>query len=89
MAKIKKIPQRLCLGCRTLKNKRELLRIVRTPQGEIELDTSGKKAGRGAYICPNIICWQKALKNKGLEKSLHTSIPGEIMQLLKEKLEEE
>lgn len=89
MVRKQKIPQRLCLGCRTLKNKRELLRVVRTPQGEIELDTSGKKAGRGAYICPNTACWQKALKSKGFEKSLRTSIPADIMQLLKEKLEEE
>lgn len=89
MAKKRKIPQRLCLGCRTLKNKRELLRVVRTPQGNIELDISGKKSGRGAYICPNIACWQKALKNKGFEKSLRAPIPVDIMQLLKEKLEEE
>ena len=88
MVRKRKIPQRLCLGCRTLKNKRELLRVVRTPQGEIELDSSGKKAGRGAYICPNPDCWQMALKSKGFEKSLRTSIPADIMQLLKEKLEE-
>lgn len=89
MARKRKTPQRLCLGCRTLKNKRELLRVVRTPQGEIELDASGKKSGRGAYICPNITCWQKALKNKGFEKGLRTSIPADIMQLIREKLEEE
>lgn len=89
MVRKRKIPQRLCLGCRTLKDKRELLRVVRTPLGEIELDLSGKKAGRGAYICPNPDCWQKALKSKGFEKSLRTSIPADIMQLLKEKLEEE
>ncbi|MGI6307885.1 MAG: RNase P modulator RnpM [Dethiobacteria bacterium] len=89
MVRKRKIPQRLCLGCRAMKNKRELLRVVRTPQGEIELDISGKKAGRGAYICPNSDCLQKALKSKGLEKSLRTSISEDILQSLKEKLAEE
>lgn len=86
MVKKRKTPMRLCLGCRTMKSKRELLRVVKTPQGEIELDITGKKAGRGAYICPNSDCLQKAVKSKGLEKSLRTSISGDILQLLKEKL---
>lgn len=89
MVRKRKIPQRLCLGCRTMKDKRELLRVVRTPQGEIELDITGKKAGRGAYICPNPGCLQKALKSKGFEKSLRTSLREDVLQLLKEKLADE
>ncbi|NLJ56449.1 MAG: YlxR family protein [Firmicutes bacterium] len=86
MARKRKTPQRLCLGCRTMKNKRELLRVVRTPQGEIELDVTGKKAGRGAYICPHADCLQKALRSKALEKSLRTTLAEDILQLLREKL---
>lgn len=86
MVKKRKTPQRLCLGCRTMKNKRELLRVVRTPQGKIELDVTGKKAGRGAYICPHADCLQKALRSKALEKSLRASVAEDILQLLKEKL---
>ena len=89
MVKKRKIPQRMCLGCRENKNKRELIRVVRTPSGEIELDVTGKKAGRGAYICPNIDCFKKAIKNKGFEKSLRTAVPDTIINLLKEKLKEE
>lgn len=86
--KKRKIPQRMCLGCRESKNKRELIRIVRTPAGEIELDETGKKAGRGAYICPRAACLQKAVKSKGLEKSLRAAVPESIVKLLKERLEE-
>ena len=86
MARKRKTPQRLCLGCRTMKDKRELLRVVRTPQGEIGLDVTGKTAGRGAYICPHAACLQKALRSKALEKSLRTSVGEDVLQLLKEKL---
>jgi len=78
----------MCLGCRENKNKRELIRIVRTPMGEIELDETGKKAGRGAYICPSPACLQKAVKSKGLEKSLRLAVPDSIVKLLQERLEE-
>lgn len=88
MTKKRKIPQRMCLGCRENKNKRELIRIVRTPAGVIELDVTGKKAGRGAYICPRTSCFEKALKSKGLEKSLRTAVPENIINLLREKLVE-
>jgi predicted RNA-binding protein YlxR (DUF448 family) len=76
----------MCLGCRENKNKRELIRVVRTPSGEIELDLTGKKAGRGAYICPSIDCFKKAVKSRGLEKSLRSNVPDSIFILLKEKL---
>lgn len=79
---MKKKPQRMCLGCRMHKDKRELIRVVRTPIGEIELDSSGKKAGRGAYICPDVACLKKALKGKSLEKSLQRTIPEEVVTRL-------
>ncbi len=88
MPKKRKIPQRMCLGCHESKNKRELIRVVRTPGGEIELDGTGKKAGRGAYICPSFDCLKKAVKNRGLEKSLRSAIPESIITTLKERLEE-
>ena len=68
----KKIPQRMCLGCQTKKDKRELVRIVRTPEGEIIIDPTGKKAGRGAYICNDLECLNKVMKSKRLEKNLET-----------------
>jgi predicted RNA-binding protein YlxR (DUF448 family) len=74
------------LSCRLNKDKKELLRIVRTPEGEIELDPTGKKAGRGAYICPDRDCLQKAIKGKILEKNLRSAIPVEVVKLLEEKL---
>ncbi|MDO9534091.1 MAG: YlxR family protein [Bacillota bacterium] len=88
MAQKRKIPQRMCLGCRTNKEKKELIRVVRTPEGAIELDVTGKKPGRGAYICPSVDCLRKAVKGKGLEKSLRRSLPEGIMDMLKDKLEE-
>jgi predicted RNA-binding protein YlxR (DUF448 family) len=88
MPQKRKIPQRMCLGCRENKNKRDLIRVVRTPEGDIELDVTGKKAGRGAYICPSPDCLKKAVKSKGLEKSLRTAVPESIINLLKERLEE-
>jgi len=87
MLRKRKLPLRMCLGCRTSKEKRELIRIVRTPQGEIELDFTGKKAGRGAYICPTADCLKKALRGKGLSKSLQTTIPDHVISALKDELE--
>ncbi|RJX24360.1 MAG: YlxR family protein [Dethiobacter sp.] len=88
MPQKRKIPQRMCLGCRENKNKRDLIRVVRTPEGKIELDVTGKRAGRGAYICPSADCLKKAVKSKGLEKNLRTAVPESIINLLKERLEE-
>ena len=70
----KRVPQRTCVGCRQVKNKRELLRVVRLPDGSVEIDKTGKKNGRGAYVCPLQECWEKALKGKQLERTLKTSI---------------
>ena len=80
----KKIPLRQCVGCGEMKEKREMLRILKTAEGEICLDTTGKKNGRGAYICRNRECLQKARRNRGLERSFKTSISGEVYDALEE-----
>ena len=85
---VKKIPMRQCLGCREMKPKRELLRVVRSPEGEVSLDTRGKKPGRGAYVCPNADCQKKANKTRALSRALETAIPEEVMQRLAAELEE-
>ena len=85
--KPRKIPQRQCVGCRTMKEKRELLRVVRTPEGEIVLDGSGKKSGRGAYVCPDPECLKKAQKTKSLERSLEVPIPDEVYERLQKEME--
>ena len=76
----------MCLGCREMKSKRELIRIVRSPEGTVLLDLTGKKAGRGAYICPSEGCLTKALKSKALERALQIAISAEIIDDLKEKV---
>lgn len=82
----KKVPQRTCMGCQAKKEKRELVRIVRSPKGEISVDMTGKKPGRGAYICPDLECLNKVVKSKRLERSLETAISQEIYESLKEQL---
>ncbi len=79
---VKKIPMRQCLGCREMKPKRELVRVVRSPQGEISVDLRGKASGRGAYVCRDTACLKQALKSKALERNLDTSIPQEIYDAL-------
>ena len=83
----KKIPMRQCTGCREMKPKRELIRVVRSPENEIALDFKGKAQGRGAYVCHSQECLKKAIKSKALEKSLEVSIPEEIYLQLKEQME--
>ena len=85
----KKIPMRQCLGCREMKPKSELLPVVRSPEGEVSLDTKGKKPGRGAYVCPNADCLKKAVKTRALSRALETEIPDEVMQRLAAELEED
>ncbi len=84
----KKIPMRKCTGCQEMKNKKELIRIVKSSEGEYSLDATGKKSGRGAYICSNIECFEKAKKNKGLERSFKSSVPSEVYDELRRQLEE-
>jgi len=83
----KKIPMRQCTGCREMKPKRELIRVVRSPENEIALDFKGKAQGRGAYVCHSQECLKKAIKSKALERSLEVSIPDEIYLQLKEQME--
>lgn len=83
----KKIPMRQCVGCREMKSKKELIRIVRSPEGEISLDFRGKKPGRGAYICPNPACLAKAKKSKALSRAFDTPIPDEIWEALEKQME--
>ncbi len=85
--KVKKIPMRKCVGCGELKTKKELLRIVALPTGEMEVDTTGKKSGRGVYVCHNIECFTKAFENHGLERSLKRPVSREVYQALKEEIE--
>ena len=82
MQKPRKIPQRQCVGCRTMTDKRELVRIVKTPEGEIVLDTTGKKSGRGAYVCRTPECLRKARKSRALERAFETAIPAEVYDAL-------
>ncbi len=79
----KKTPQRQCVGCQELKNKKELLRVVRTPNDEILLDITGKKSGRGAYLCFNEQCLAKAFKAKRLERALKRAIESEVYEQLR------
>lgn len=83
----KKIPMRQCLGCREMKPKKELIRVVRSPEGTISLDFRGKANGRGAYVCPNPACLKKAIRAKALERAFETAIPEEIYSLLTEQME--
>lgn len=83
----KKIPLRQCLGCREMKPKRELIRVVRSPEGEISLDFKGKAPGRGAYVCPDAQCLKKAIKARALEKAFSAQIPEEVYERLNEQME--
>ena len=83
----KKIPMRQCLGCREMKPKKELIRVVRSPEGNISLDFKGKASGRGAYVCPNSQCLKKAIKIKALERAFSTQIPPEIYEALEQEME--
>ncbi len=83
----KKIPMRQCLGCREMKPKKELIRVVRLPEGDISLDFKGKAPGRGAYICPNAQCLKKAVRARALEKAFSAQIPEEVYEKLNEEME--
>lgn len=84
--KPRKIPMRSCVGCFEQKPKKELVRIVRSPEGEFSIDPVGKKPGRGAYICPNAECLRKARKQKRLEKSFEAAVPPEVYDALEAEL---
>ncbi len=78
----RQVPQRTCLGCRQVKAKRELIRIVRTTDGNIEVDTTGRKAGRGTYLCPDLECWEAGLKGNRLDYALHTNLSRDSREQL-------
>ncbi len=86
MATGKKIPKRKCIGCGEMKNKSDLVRVIRNEEGVIEIDGTGRKNGRGAYICNSKECLAKAIKSKGLERSLKVPIPDEIKERLTEEM---
>ncbi|MCL2344074.1 MAG: YlxR family protein [Firmicutes bacterium] len=83
----KKIPLRQCTGCREMKPKKELIRVVRSPEGAISLDFKGKAPGRGAYVCPSPDCLKKALKSRALDRALDVKIPEEIIASLSQQME--
>lgn len=82
----KKIPLRRCTGCNEMKSKKELVRVVKNKDGEVSLDLTGKKAGRGAYLCRDASCLQKARKSRGLERALSCQIPAEIYEAMEKEL---
>lgn len=88
MAGVKKIPMRMCLGCGEMKPKKELIRAVKSPEGEIFLDLTGKKSGRGAYICRDINCLKLARKAKRFEKSFECRISDEVYDTMERELNE-
>lgn len=87
MGQVKKVPMRKCIGCQEMKNKKEMMRILRTTEDQVVLDITGKKNGRGAYICFSKECFARAVKSKALERSLKMSIPQEIYDSLKKEID--
>ena len=85
--KQKKIPMRMCVGCREMKPKRELIRVVRSPEGEVSMDPVGKKPGRGAYVCRNTECLKRAIKQRQLERQLEVQLTAEVTEALQAAME--
>lgn len=88
MSNNKKVPMRKCVGCQEMKSKKEMLRVIRTQEGEFLLDATGKKNGRGAYICPSSECLAKAIRQKGLERSFKQAIPQDVYEMLEREMRE-
>ena len=82
----KKIPMRVCVGCREMKPKAELIRVVRSPEGAVSLDFGGRKPGRGAYLCPRADCLKKARRSRALERAFETAIPPEVYDALEQEM---
>jgi predicted RNA-binding protein YlxR (DUF448 family) len=80
--RVKKVPQRICVGCRQTKGKKELIRLVRTPEGQVKIDKTGKISGRGAYLCCKIDCFHAALAGKHLERALRMELPQDLVAAL-------
>ena len=88
MTAVKKIPQRLCIGCQTVHPKKELIRIVRSPEGDFSVDRTGKKSGRGAYVCDKIECFDAAVKTHRFQKSFQGEIGADVLKVLREQFEQ-
>ena len=88
MSTAKKIPLRQFIGCGGSKNKKEMIRVLKTPEEEFTVDATGRKNGRGAYLCRSMECFEKAVKGKGLERSFKMAIPKEVYETLKKEMEE-
>lgn len=86
MSNNKKIPMRKCVGCQEMKSKKEMMRVLKTSEDIFELDATGKKNGRGAYLCFSKKCFEKAVKNKGLERSFKQAIPKEVYEKLEKEM---
>lgn len=86
--KNKKVPMRQCVGCRELRNKKDLMRILRTPDNDVIFDDTGRMNGRGAYICPSVECLKKARRTKAIERSLDISIPDEVYDAIERQMSE-
>jgi Predicted nucleic-acid-binding protein implicated in transcription termination len=87
MGQVRKVPMRQCTGCGELKEKKAMLRVLKTTEDELVLDTTGKKNGRGAYLCFSKECFERARKNKGLERSFKRAIPKEVYETLEKEME--
>ena len=85
---VKKMPLRQWMGCGEMKRKKEMIRVIKTAEGEILLDATGRKNGRGAYLCPSMECFKKAVKGRGLERSFKMAIPREVYETLEKEMEE-
>ena len=85
---MKKVPLRQCIGCQEMKSKKEMIRVIKPAEDEIMLDATGRKNGRGAYLCPSMECLKKAVKGKGLERSFKMAIPKEVYETLEKEMEE-
>ena len=88
MSTTRKVPMRQCVGCQEMKSKKEMIRVIRTPERDFLLDATAKKHGRGAYLCPSRECLDKARKNKGLERSFKQAIPKEVYEALEKEMED-
>ena len=82
------MPLRQCIGCGEMKSKRDLIRVLKTTDGQITIDATGRKNGRGAYLCPSMDCFKKAVKGKGLERSFKMAIPKEVYESLEKEMEQ-
>ena len=85
---VKKIPLRQCIGCGEMKSKKEMIRVIKTAEDQILLDATGRNNGRGAYLCPSMECFKKAVKGRGLERSFKMAIPREVYETLEKEMEE-